>query len=165
MRYPHEAKNEKERQEIINENMGLMMKGAEKEARRQGIIPPTRRNAHPELDVQNAVKEWLNLHKVFFYRSDTRGRIVGYDNGRPRFAPQETKGIPDIICVIRGTYIGCEIKSSLGRQSDDQKAFQEALEKAGGLYFLIRSVDDCERYVKPLLTTAQKPASLTSGNT
>ena len=53
-----------------------------------------------------------------------------------------TNGTPDIIAVIDGLFIGLEFKTYRGRQSQDQKDFQERLEKAGGLYFIIRSEKD-----------------------
>lgn len=53
-----------------------------------------------------------------------------------------TNGFPDIVAVIGGLFIGLEFKTYRGRQSQDQKNFQKALEEAGGLYFIIRSDKD-----------------------
>ena len=51
-------------------------------------------------------------------------------------------GSPDIIAVIDGKYIGFEIKDIKGKQSENQVIFQEALEQAGGKYYLIRTIDE-----------------------
>ena len=58
-----------------------------------------------------------------------------------------TNGIPDIIAVIDGKFIGLEFKTYRGRQSEDQKIFQERLEAAGGRYFIIRSLTDLEKTI------------------
>lgn len=51
-------------------------------------------------------------------------------------------GCPDIIGCFRGRFIGIEVKTPAGRQSDQQKHFQAAVERAGGIYILARSVAD-----------------------
>lgn len=51
-------------------------------------------------------------------------------------------GSPDILGCYRGRFIGIEVKTPTGKQSDAQRNFQRALEKAGGVYVLARSVDD-----------------------
>ena len=53
-----------------------------------------------------------------------------------------TSGAPDIVIVIKGLFIALEFKTYRGKQSQDQKNFQKALEDAGGLYFIIRSDKD-----------------------
>ena len=53
-----------------------------------------------------------------------------------------TSGAPDIVIVIKGLFIALEFKTYRGRQSQDQKNIQERLEKAGGFYFLPRSIKD-----------------------
>jgi hypothetical protein len=58
------------------------------------------------------------------------------------------KGAADIVVVIEGRFIGLECKDGKGKQSLDQQAFQAALEKAGGIYFLIRSFDECLEVVE-----------------
>jgi hypothetical protein len=51
-------------------------------------------------------------------------------------------GSPDIICVIGGQYVGIEVKGPKKKQSEHQKAFQQALEGAGGRYLLVYSLED-----------------------
>jgi hypothetical protein len=47
--------------------------------------------------------------------------------------------------------VGIEVKASRGEQSDHQKAFQRALEAAGGVYFLIRIFDRAVEAVESAL--------------
>jgi Holliday junction resolvase len=51
------------------------------------------------------------------------------------------KGTSDISAVIRGKAVKIEVKMR-DRQSVDQKSYQLKIEKAGGYYWLIRSLDE-----------------------
>lgn len=44
-----------------------------------------------------------------------------------------------------GKFFAIEVKSAKGKQTEDQQAFQMAVERSGGLYILARSVEDVER--------------------
>ena len=58
------------------------------------------------------------------------------------------RGWPDILVIHPADegplVVGIELKASKGRQSAEQKAFAEQFEKAGGYYFLCRSVEDVD---------------------
>jgi hypothetical protein len=60
------------------------------------------------------------------------GRLVSYG----------TVGQADILCVCRGRLLAIEVKTATGRQSLAQLAWRRALEAAGGVYVVARSVDD-----------------------
>jgi hypothetical protein len=47
--------------------------------------------------------------------------------------------------VIKGQYVGIEVKAPKGRQSEHQREFQRKLEAAGGKYVLAYSIDEVER--------------------
>ena len=51
-------------------------------------------------------------------------------------------GLPDIVAIKDGIYIGIEVKAPKGKQSESQKAIQAEIEKAGGKYIVARSLDD-----------------------
>jgi len=55
---------------------------------------------------------------------------------------QSTKGTADISSTIRGRSVKIEIKYGKDRQSDVQKAYQEAVERAGGVYIIVRTFDE-----------------------
>ena len=63
-----------------------------------------------------------------------------------------TPGVEDIICVVRGKYIGIEVKAGKDRQNENQKKRQFEVERAGGVYFIARSTDDFLTFFKQLLT-------------
>ena len=55
------------------------------------------------------------------------------------------KGTSDISATIRGRSVKIEVKMK-DKQSDDQKAYQQAVERAGGIYLIIRSFEEFIRY-------------------
>jgi len=54
------------------------------------------------------------------------------------------KGVPDIICIVDSRFIGLEIKAGKDRISADQVLFKKRCERHGGLYFIIRKVEDVD---------------------
>ena len=73
---------------------------------------------------------------------DSNGRVI-------RFG---LKGSADILGILapHGRMLAIECKTETGRQSEQQKRFQEMVEKHGGVYVLARSVDD-------VLSTSRSP--------
>ncbi len=59
-------------------------------------------------------------------------------NNNPNFR----NGVSDILGVILGRPLAIEVKSKLGRPSEDQKVFLEEFGHAGGIGFIARSVED-----------------------
>ena len=57
------------------------------------------------------------------------------------------KGLPDVIGIYKGQFIGVEIKIGKDRQSDYQKEREQEINEAGGLYFIAKTFDQ----IKPLL--------------
>ena len=53
-----------------------------------------------------------------------------------------TKGSADISSTINGRSVKIEIKYGKDRQSDDQIRYQEMIEKAGGIYIIVKNFDD-----------------------
>lgn len=101
----------------------------------------------PESKIQTAVLKYLLKQGVFAWRQNNLAvfdpKLNGYrtHNG--------LKGVPDILSVINGRLIGWEIKTPRGRQSADQMLFQKRLERNGGKYCLVRSLDEAkEMYSK-----------------
>ncbi len=56
-------------------------------------------------------------------------------------------GSGDIIGAAFGRPLSCEVKTGRGRQGEQQKRFQKAWEKAGGIYIVVRSVEDVIREI------------------
>jgi hypothetical protein len=75
---------------------------------------------------------------LFHYRNNS-GAFVDSQKHFYRFG---ATGSPDIICVIKGQYVGIEVKAPKGKQSEYQKEFQRKLEEAGGQYILAYDLED-----------------------
>lgn len=54
----------------------------------------------------------------------------------------QRRGIPDIIGIINGRFIGIEVKIGRDRQSAHQKEIEKEITDAGGVYFIAKSYDD-----------------------
>ena len=71
---------------------------------------------------------------------------VRQDNGR--WFSTGRPGWPDVTCCVRGRFVGLEAKTGTGKQSKEQKECQEEIERAGGLYFVVRSLGDVKRIME-----------------
>ena len=62
------------------------------------------------------------------------------------------RGLSDLTAIKDGRTIYVEIKTPTGRQSDWQREFQKSIEQHGGIYVLVRSVEDITPYLatKPM---------------
>jgi hypothetical protein len=95
-----------------------------------------------EKEAQAAILDWL----IFHYRNNS-GAMNTEHNGKRRFFRFGAVGSPDIVAVIRGCYLGIEVKGTDGRQSEAQRDFQERLERAGGFYILATTIDQVEQQI------------------
>lgn len=76
----------------------------------------------PETREKQAVKQFLKAKGIFYYHN-----LAGLG---------VYPGIPDLTAVKDGQVYQLEIKCKKGKQSDNQKIFQEKWETAGGKYVL-----------------------------
>ena len=96
-----------------------------------------------ESALQRTILEYLALKRVFHYRNNS-GAFKDAAGHLYRFG---AVGSPDIVCVIKGQFVGIEVKAIRGKQSLHQMVFQGNLEKAGGKYILARSLDDVTKII------------------
>ena len=93
-----------------------------------------------ENNIQTAILDYLSLKKYFFWRQNN---FTIFDGKNFRKLPKYAlKGIPDIIIIKDGKFIGLEIKTKIGTLSEGQKEFMIGCEKAGGQYYIVKSIDD-----------------------
>lgn len=67
---------------------------------------------------------------------------LGTDLDGRRVTRYGLPGQADIAGVVRGRHVEIEVKTPTGRQSRQQVRWQRAIERAGGAYVLVRSVDE-----------------------
>lgn len=74
------------------------------------------------------------------------GRFV---NGRMIHLPKDELGISDIIAVSPdGKAHFIEVKTPKGRQSGNQKSFENLVKSKNSNYIVMRSIDDAKNYAK-----------------
>ena len=100
-----------------------------------------------EKNTQKAVIQYLEIKKIFHYRQNSGN----FTSPTGHFYKMGVVGMPDIIAVINGQYIGLEIKDIKGKLNDNQVKFKARLEEAGGLYLTIRSIDECIEEINKLI--------------
>ena len=58
------------------------------------------------------------------------------------------RGCPDLLCCINGKFIGMEVKQESGRPTPLQLAQMQRIWKAGGLAYVVKSLDEVKHIVK-----------------
>lgn len=98
-----------------------------------------------EKEIQKAICDYLAFKKYFFWRNNN---TPIYDTVGKKFRamPKYTmNGIPDIIVIKDGQFIGLEVKRPKTYQSEAQKDFENQCLKARGQYHVVRSIDDVQK--------------------
>ncbi len=98
-----------------------------------------------ESDILNGVCTWLKLNNFFYWRSNNIP-VFGKNNAGVmtfRSMPKHSmKGVPDIIIVREGKFIGVEVKRPKAKMRPDQFIFKALCEANHGEYHVVYSVDD-----------------------
>jgi len=77
----------------------------------------------PEGKVKRKVVEVLKKHEVWYF--------FPANNGFGK------SGIPDIIAIVDGHFVGIEVKSATGKPTELQKICGRQIEEAGGTWFVV----------------------------
>ena len=78
----------------------------------------------PEGKVKRKVVEVLKKHEVWYF--------FPANNGFGK------SGIPDIVAIVSGEFIGIEVKSATGKPTELQKICGRQIEEAGGTWLVVR---------------------------
>lgn len=95
-----------------------------------------------ERAIQQAIMNYLqvleNQGKLYFLR--TQSGSIRTQEGR--YFKTGKKGAPDLIVCFQGHFIGLEVKTPTGKQTNVQKAAQSVIEQSGGKYYIVRSIEE-----------------------
>jgi len=95
--------------------------------------------------IQRGILDYLTLFSsqkpIYFFRAGSGA--VKTDTGR--FFKTGKAGCPDIIVGYQGKFYGLEVKNEAGRQSESQKKTEDAIQRAGCEYHVVRSISDVKR--------------------
>lgn len=97
-----------------------------------------------EKDIQREICDWLKDNMYFFWRYNA---IPVYEKGHFRALPKYTpRGLPDIMIIHQGNFIGLEVKvPGYWKYTDDQKKMKELITANGGFYHLVTSLDEAKQ--------------------
>jgi hypothetical protein len=103
-----------------------------------------------EAEIQKSILDWLATQPFMSWRSNAGALFL-----RGRHVNLGPIGCADISIVYAptGRFIGLEVKSSGGRQRNEQRAYQIELEASGGLYFIVRSLEQAKRVLRSVSTS------------
>ena len=91
-----------------------------------------------------SIMAFLKLKNCFGARVNTQGN---YSQRLGKFITSgSTKGMPDISAIVKGRFVGIEVKFSKDVQSDRQKVIQQQIEEAGGLYYIARDFESFQAW-------------------
>lgn len=88
-----------------------------------------------ESKIQKDIISYLRRNRIFHLRFQAQSNV---------------NGIPDIICCYKGLFLGLELKQEKGKATELQKKKLEAINNAGGIGLVVRSVEEVDRLIKEL---------------
>lgn len=74
--------------------------------------------------------------------AEARGHKIRFGVGGP--------GGADLIGVFRGRFVAVELKTPIGKQSEEQQTFQRLVERKGGVYVVLRSAAEAVAWIERL---------------
>jgi len=110
-------------------------------------------NEPETLDVKEFVSEkFLQNQLIDHLNRETDGLFWQNDSigikGRKRQNQYRPNGVPDILGILDGQAIGIEVKAPKGKMLQSQLDFSSRMKQAGGLYFVVRSMQDLTEIMK-----------------
>ena len=101
-----------------------------------------------EAEILKTITHYLqyqeNLGKLYFVRVGS-GMIQTREG---RVFRSGKVGCPDVIVCVKGKFVGLEVKKPQSYQSRPQIEAQNRIEKAEGLYYVVRSLSEAEEVLK-----------------
>ena len=92
-----------------------------------------------EIELQKQIMDWLAYQKdIYSFRAGSGA----FKTESGRYFKTGKAGCPDIVCCYKGKWYGLEVKVKNGRQSPSQRRAECDIGRAGGIYSVVRSLDD-----------------------
>lgn len=101
--------------------------------------------------IQADIMRWLKSTGLLFWRSNSGSLFL-----HGRHINLGPLGCADISVVVPplGRFVGIEVKSEKGKVRKDQVTYAQGLTHQGGLYFIVRSVQDAKDAIAQALGEA-----------
>ncbi len=111
-------------------------------------VKPNRDRGMLEKDIQRLICDYLAIKGYFFWRQNNTPIFGMSGSGERRFRslPKYTpRGIPDIIVLSRGKFIGIEVKRGGMKLRPEQAEFGAKLVANGGVYVVANCLEQVIR--------------------
>src|ERR1700735_952353 len=95
----------------------------------------------PEREIQRQILDWLKHKRIWSFRNNVIAVGAEY-KGKKRFIRSGLPGSPDIYALRKGQLFGIEVKTKSGVQSRVQIEFETEFTAAGGIYGIVRTLDE-----------------------
>lgn len=103
----------------------------------------------PENAIKNNILSWLKSKRIFAWPCDSIGIFDPTKKiYRKRHSQYHLKGVSDILGIYNGKFLAIEVKSKTGRLSPEQVWFLAEVKAKGGIAFMARSIEDCEKNIQ-----------------
>ena len=100
-----------------------------------------------ETQLQRDCLNYLRAKGIFCYRQNSGA--LKTEKGFYRVT--DINGLPDIIAIIKGKFVGFELKLKGKYPSKVQKATHEAIRKAGARVYIVHDLNELKEAVEELL--------------
>ena len=97
----------------------------------------------------NACLLWLKTRRIPAHKMNS-GAFKAAHGGFIRYG---FPGCPDIVGILPGgKFLGVECKTGAGRLTEHQESFRVVVENSGGVFVLVRELEDLVREVGPFIS-------------
>ena len=114
-----------------------------------------------ETDLVRGIKRYTQLYEnkglAYIVRNNAIQQRILRRNGSEGFLRNGKAGSPDLLLCVRGRFVGVECKRPGNRQSESQREAQEAIVRAGGLYWLVYSFDEFKTHFDRMISDGSTP--------
>lgn len=102
-----------------------------------------------EEKIQYEIVKWLQAQSIYFFSvaNEAEGRSVQSMSRLKSLGLRA--GVSDLVVMLPNRVVFLEVKSETGEQRHLQEVFQQRVEELGHRYFIVRSVEDVARILKP----------------
>lgn len=103
-----------------------------------------------EREVEEICLSYLTIKGWFCFKFKDQALFAGGRYRRPK--PFQINGIPDAFAMRSGVSLWIEFKTKTGSQSKSQKDFQSKITAQGGIYWIVRSLEELKSKLGELPT-------------
>ena len=111
-----------------------------------------------EKDIQREICDWLHAEGFFFWRQNNTPIFDRKFGGFRAMAKYTYRGLPDIMILYSGKFIGLEVKvPDYWKRTDGQIEIQDKILNNGGVYAIATSLEEAksiiEKTIKGIFST------------